>query len=127
VPLTGGYGYNKNVQNTKIVIWETSQTYLFSDVTLLTSYGTGWSLQETDAIVPPNPLSQASAFGTYQPLTQFRHTNVGNVAFLDGHVESLSLVACPIDPSWPAGAAAFCQQNNLGFPTTSNVPYTGQQ
>lgn len=126
VPLTGGYGYNKSVQNTKMVMWETSQTYLFSDVTLLTNTGGAWSLQETDAIVPPNPLSQASAYGTYQALTQFRHTPVGNVAFLDGHVESLTTVYSPIDPSWPAGAAAFCQLNYLGFPTTSNTPYTGQ-
>jgi prepilin-type N-terminal cleavage/methylation domain-containing protein/prepilin-type processing-associated H-X9-DG protein len=126
VPLTGGYGYNTSVQGTKIVIWQTSQTYLFSDAALLTNAGS-WSLQETDAIVSPNPLSPASAFGTYQAMTQFRHVNVGNVAFLDGHVESLTPAISPIDPSWPAGAAMFCQQNNLGFPTSSNMPYTGQE
>jgi prepilin-type N-terminal cleavage/methylation domain-containing protein/prepilin-type processing-associated H-X9-DG protein len=125
LPLTGGYGFNKCVQATRMVIWQTSQTYLFSDAVLLTNAG-AWSLQETDAIVPPNPLSPASAYGTYQALTQFRHTNVGNIAFLDGHVESLTLAIAPIDPSWPAGAAAFCQLNNLGFATSSNTPYTGQ-
>jgi prepilin-type N-terminal cleavage/methylation domain-containing protein/prepilin-type processing-associated H-X9-DG protein len=125
VPLTGGYAFNKSVQATKIVIWQTSQTYLFSDAALLTNSGT-WTIQETDAIVPPNPLSQASSFGTYQALTQFRHINMGNVAFLDGHVESLPLAISPIDPTWPSGAAAFCQQNSLGFPTTLNFPYTGQ-
>jgi prepilin-type N-terminal cleavage/methylation domain-containing protein/prepilin-type processing-associated H-X9-DG protein len=125
VPLTGGYGYNKSVQNTKIVTWATSQTYLFSDVVLLVNVGS-WSLQETDAIVPPNPLSPSAYFGTYQAMMQFRHTNVGNMAFLDGHVESLALAITPVDPSWPAGAAAFCQLNSLGFPTTINTPYTGQ-
>jgi prepilin-type processing-associated H-X9-DG protein len=123
--MTGGYGFNKSLQATKMVIWPTSQTYLFSDVALLTNSGGSWSLEETDAIVPPNPLSAASAYGTYQAMTQFRHTNVGNVAFLDGHVETLAPAISPIDPSWPAGAALFCQQNFLGFPTSSNTPYTG--
>jgi prepilin-type N-terminal cleavage/methylation domain-containing protein/prepilin-type processing-associated H-X9-DG protein len=125
-PLTGGYAYNKALQATKMVNWQTSQTYLFSDAILLTNGGGSWSVQETDAMAPPNPLSPASPWGTYQALMQFRHTNVGNMAFLDGHVESLAMVSSPIDPSWPAGAAAFCQQNFLGFPNTSNTPYTGQ-
>ena len=124
VPLTGGYGYNRAVGGTKFVNWETSQTYVFSDAALLVNNGS-WSIQETDAIVPPNPLSPAYYFGTYQALTQFRHPPLGNVAFLDGHVESLPLAGSPIDPSWPSGAAAFCLQNNLGFPTLLNTPYTG--
>jgi prepilin-type N-terminal cleavage/methylation domain-containing protein/prepilin-type processing-associated H-X9-DG protein len=124
-PLTGGYAFNKSVQATKIIIWPTSQTYLFGDAALLTNAG-GWSLEETDALAPPSPLSQASAYGTYQAVSQYRHVNVTNMAFLDGHVESLTTINTLIDPSWPSGAQAYCSLNNLGFPTTSDLPYTNQ-
>ena len=49
-----------------------------------------------------------------------------NVAFLDGHVESLTPAGIPSDPSWPAGADAFRQKNFLDFPTNLNTPYTGR-
>jgi prepilin-type processing-associated H-X9-DG protein/prepilin-type N-terminal cleavage/methylation domain-containing protein len=124
LPLTGGYAYNKAIQGLKIVqIQSTSTTYLFCDAALLAC--DPCSMQETDAIVGPVPLVQSQPWGLYQALTHFRHTNVANMAFLDGHVETLLLTYPPMDPSWPADAATFMQKNNLGFPTNSNAPYTG--
>ena len=50
-----------------------------------------------------------------QPTVHFRHLNVANVGFLDGHVESMMMSTIPL-PSW--FAAADVQANNahrLGF------------
>ncbi len=123
--VTGGYGINPAVGNKKMVFFQTSQTYLFCDSALLVSYGSGWTMQETDAIVPPVPLSQASPWGTYQAMTHFRHTGVANMAFLDGHVETVTPAGVPSDPTWPAGADAYRKTNYLDFPTTMTFPYTG--
>ena len=124
--VTGGYGINPSVGNKRMVFFQTSQTYLFSDSALLTNYGSGWTMQESDAIVPPMPLSTAQPWGTYQAMTHFRHSGVANLAFLDGHVETVSPAGVPSDPSWPAGADAYRHLNYLDFPTTVNFPYIGQ-
>jgi prepilin-type N-terminal cleavage/methylation domain-containing protein/prepilin-type processing-associated H-X9-DG protein len=125
-PLTGGYGYNQAVGTKKIIFFATSSTYLFSDSALMVGQsGQPTTMQESDAIVGPNPLSQAGPFGTFQAFTHFRHVGVANMAFLDGHVETVLPAGVPNDPSWPADAGAFRQQNRLDFPTTSNVPYQG--
>ncbi|HEY7313337.1 MAG TPA: DUF1559 domain-containing protein [Gemmataceae bacterium] len=125
-PLTGGYGYNKAIGSRRMVqIQSTSATYLFCDSALLVCSGGPCTMQETDAIVGPVPLVQNGPFGLFQAMTHFRHTNVTNMAFLDGHIESLTLTYPPSDPSWPADAGPYMQKNQLGFPTTSNAPYAG--
>ncbi|MGH7172996.1 MAG: DUF1559 domain-containing protein [Gemmataceae bacterium] len=124
VPLTGGYAYNKAIQGLRMVqLQSTSTTYLFCDAALLAC--DPCTMQETDAIVGPVPLVQSSPWGLYQALTHFRHTNVANMAFLDGHVENVLLIYPPSDPSWPADAAGYMRKNNLGFPTNINAPYLG--
>jgi prepilin-type N-terminal cleavage/methylation domain-containing protein/prepilin-type processing-associated H-X9-DG protein len=124
---TGGYGYNKAIGNLRMVqVQSTSATYLFCDSALLScSPGSLCTMQESDSIVGPLPLTPNSPWGLYQALTHFRHTTVGNMAFLDGHIENLNLNYSPSDPSWPADAGAYMQTNKLGFPTTSNAPYVG--
>ncbi|MDB5311758.1 MAG: pulG 6 [Gemmataceae bacterium] len=122
--VTGGYGYNKAVGNKKMVNFPTSQTYLFCDSALLTSYGSPTTMQESDAIVPP-PCQPTQWGGFSQAFTHFRHTNVANMAFLDGHVETVTPTAVPSDPSWPGDADPLRQKYNLGFPTTLATPYTG--
>ncbi len=123
---TGGYGYNKVIGNFRIAqIQATSSTYLFCDAALLVCSGGPCTMQESDAIVGPVPLTPNGPWGLYQALTHFRHTTVANMAFLDGHVETLNLNYSPWDASWPADAADFMRKNNLGFPTDSNAPYIG--
>jgi len=124
-PVTGGYGYNKALGGQKIVYYASSQTYLFCDAALLTGSAT-FSMQETEAIVPPTSLSKLGMFGLTQAFTHFRHISLGNMAFLDGHVETLTQVAVTPDPSWPAAFNAGVASNNLGFPTTISLPYLGQ-
>jgi prepilin-type processing-associated H-X9-DG protein len=69
---------------------------------------------------------QNGAFGTFQAVTHFRHLPGANMAFLDGHVDTVTPAAVAPDPSWPAGAASFMQANKLGFPSDVNFPYTGR-
>jgi prepilin-type N-terminal cleavage/methylation domain-containing protein/prepilin-type processing-associated H-X9-DG protein len=123
-PLTGGYGYNKALGNQVIVRYATSQTYLFCDSALLTD-NVGAAMQESDAIQPPVPLNASGPWGIYQPFTHFRHTNMGNMVFLDGHVEPLNPVNVNPDPSWGPAFLAAMQQNHLGFATGVTFPYTG--
>jgi prepilin-type processing-associated H-X9-DG protein/prepilin-type N-terminal cleavage/methylation domain-containing protein len=122
---TGGYGYNKALGNLKIILFATSQTYVFSDSALLSGSST-FSLQECDAIVPPSPLSAASKYGTTQAFTHFRHTGTANVSFLDGHVETMTMVNVSPDPTWSAAFQQGIQLYNLGFPTASTVPDLGK-
>jgi prepilin-type N-terminal cleavage/methylation domain-containing protein/prepilin-type processing-associated H-X9-DG protein len=126
-PLTGGYGYNKALGGRKMVtIPSTNTTYLFCDAALLAC--DPCTMQETDAIVAPVPLSPNGSFGLFQALTHFRHTaGQANMAFLDGHVETVNPVGTPSDPTWPADAAAFIQMNRLGFPTAVDTPYVADQ
>ena len=124
---TGGYGYNTALGNRRIVtIPSTNTTYLFCDSALLTC--DPCTMQESDSIVGPVPLAQNGPYGLYQALTHFRHTaNQANMAFLDGHVETVNRTYTPSDPSWPADAAAYIQTNHLGFPTTVDTPYQADQ
>jgi prepilin-type N-terminal cleavage/methylation domain-containing protein/prepilin-type processing-associated H-X9-DG protein len=124
---TGGYGYNRALGGKKMVqIGSTSATYLFCDSALLAcAPAQPCTMQESDSVVGPVPLTPNSPWGLYQALTHFRHTGLGHMVFLDGHVETLPLNFMPGDPSWPADAPAYLQKNRLGFPTTVNDPYLG--
>ncbi len=124
---TGGYGYNTALGGKKMVqITSTNTTYLFCDSALLVC--DPCTMEESDSVVGPLPLAQNSPYGLYQALTHFRHTaNTANMAFLDGHVAVVNLIDTPGDPSWPADAAGYIQQNHLGFPTTSDTPYVADR
>lgn len=124
---TGGYGYNKALENQKIITFPTHATYLFCDSALLAcSPGTPCTMQEADSIVGPIPLTPAAPWGTYQAFTHFRHGGMANMAYLDGHVDIVSPVPFTPDASWPSDAPGYIQRNTLGFPTNVNKPYDGQ-
>jgi prepilin-type N-terminal cleavage/methylation domain-containing protein/prepilin-type processing-associated H-X9-DG protein len=124
---TGGYGYNQFLGGKKITGFLTSQTYLFSDSALLACIpGAPCTIQESDAIVGPQPLQTYQYYGLYQATTMFRHEHLANVVFLDGHVEALPNILTPSDGSWPADAAQVIALYELGFPAVTDFPYTNQ-
>jgi prepilin-type processing-associated H-X9-DG protein len=104
----------------------TSQTLLFTESALLTDSG-GWHPEEAVMVKGPQSFQASNnAYGYYLNFTQFRHTNVANVAFLDGHVEAMSEVSVPTPAGWDPNVDVFRKTYNLGFPFATETPYDGQ-
>jgi prepilin-type N-terminal cleavage/methylation domain-containing protein/prepilin-type processing-associated H-X9-DG protein len=139
---TGGYAYNRYMYdasfgpppNFPLIVSPkrmanfptTSQTLLFTESALLSNSG-GWHLEEVILVRGPQSfLTSNNSFGYFLNFTQFRHTGVGNVAFLDGHVEAMTPAAVPTPAGWDANVDLFRRQYNLGFPFTTETPYSGQ-
>jgi prepilin-type N-terminal cleavage/methylation domain-containing protein/prepilin-type processing-associated H-X9-DG protein len=134
---TGGYGYNRELGTTYFpaptfaaTYWTrrindfdaTSATYVFSDAALIATWTNPPTAQESYAIAAP----VTTVLGGAQPTTHFRHTNgLANVAFLDGHVESMSEVPVASPASWSATTNALRAQLHLGYLANTNTPYTG--
>ena len=145
--ITGGYGYSKYVGGdptqpslvTTFVRCEgTSQTFLLSDAALVNSATKATPfLTETDAIVAPFPVMANGTTSGLLPTstsfagTHFRHGGaMANVAFLDGHVETLTQVAVTFPAAFTPQVAAL----QVGFldatiqpgnPAPVFSPYTG--
>lgn len=139
--LSGGYGYNRELGSTywtdpnymypKTVTLRltdllrgTSSTFMFSDSALVGAWNDPPDLEESYSIASPVD----DVFGPAEPTTHFRHaTRTGNVAFCDGHVETLANDADSPSPSWwSADADALRQQNAIGYLANVPGPYTGQ-
>jgi prepilin-type N-terminal cleavage/methylation domain-containing protein/prepilin-type processing-associated H-X9-DG protein len=124
--VTGGFGYNKSLAERRMVTFRaTHSTIAFAESALL-ACTSGCAVQEADTIAAPFPLPAPAPWGLYQTMTHFRHSGVANVAFLDGHVESLTPVTAPLPPSWPAAAEPLCRKLVLGYPTDKNETYLGE-
>ncbi len=139
---TGGYAYNRYTYdasfgpppNFPLLVSlkrmnsfpATSQTVLFTESALLSNSG-GWHLEETILVKGPQTFQTSNnAAGYFLSLTQFRHGNTANVAFLDGHVEALTAAAVPTPTGWDPNVDVYRQQYNLGFPFATETPYNGQ-
>ena len=108
-----------------VQIQSTSATYLFCDAALLGLLPNPAPCRRPTRSSDRFRWCRTQPWGLYQALTHFRHANVANMAFLDGHVEAVILTYPPSDPSWPADAGGYMRKNNLGFPTDNSSPYTG--
>jgi prepilin-type N-terminal cleavage/methylation domain-containing protein/prepilin-type processing-associated H-X9-DG protein len=138
-PQTGGYGYNHCLGTTywndpsfqfpinwtrRITDFDsTSTTFLFSDSALIAWWTSPPSAQESYAISSPFPTPA----GGPQPTTHFRHSSqLANVAFLDGHVETQREVPFPSPAYWPPAANDVRVKLGIGYLADNNVPYAGQ-
>lgn len=140
---TGGYGYNRCLGG---VYWvspnfstpisytkrfsdleQSSETIAFSDSALITTWTNPPAGQESYSIAAPAAsFVNGPNIGGPQPTTQFRHSGLANVAFVDGHVEARSEVPAPSPASWSAAANAVRTQLRLGYLATTNTPYEGR-
>ncbi len=138
--LTAGYAYNRHLCNEppypqpvtgkRFADFEsTSATFMVSEVTQLQASGT---LQEPYAGYFGSPYEAGKAISAYAvTASQFRFAGgTGNVAFLDGHVETRRAVAvaniAPFNQTtWDAAKTTF-QLGFLADPTLTPSPYTGR-
>jgi prepilin-type N-terminal cleavage/methylation domain-containing protein/prepilin-type processing-associated H-X9-DG protein len=123
--VSGGYGYNRSIENKKLVHVPTSQTLAFADSALI-ACSPACSGQESDTIAAPFPLPAPGQWGLFQSAMHFRHQGRGMVAFLDGHVEAMDPAAVATPSTWPSEADGFRRRLQLGWPTTTNTLYTGE-
>lgn len=125
----GGFGYNLNIgqarwserggvwveeqtQTTMATFSSTSQTFLMSDsARIQLPYGS-----QTQPIVTQNFFIWGPEDPFPAPNTQFRHLgSTANVAFLDGHVETLKGVDVAYPSHWDASARELCRANKIGY------------
>ncbi len=106
-PFHVNYGWNPYLAERWLSNFQTSQTYLFSDSA---------QLDAADNLTEADFLSLPSAASVQSSLSHFRHTHLANVAFLDGHVESLQLLLSPLNSN----------PRDLGFPSDVDFPYNGK-
>jgi prepilin-type processing-associated H-X9-DG protein/prepilin-type N-terminal cleavage/methylation domain-containing protein len=134
---TGGYGYNRELGTSYwpppnySATWytrrindfpATSATVVFSDSALIATWTDPPTAQESYSIAAP----MTTLVGTAQPTTHFRHSNgLANVAFLDGHVETMTEVAFPSPSWWPQSANDLRARLKIGYLAATNTPYTG--
>jgi prepilin-type N-terminal cleavage/methylation domain-containing protein/prepilin-type processing-associated H-X9-DG protein len=148
----GGYGYNQNLGSTLFSppSWNaapttkrlqdfpsTSQTLVMTDAARISLPWSGDpQLKATDTWYVMGPDDAANASGMPDPLnnaepaTHFRHTNVANVAYLDGHVEAkqeatdapIPHAKNPSHSGWDQAARALRQRLHIGYVETTSVP-----
>ncbi|MFO0866528.1 MAG: DUF1559 domain-containing protein [Gemmataceae bacterium] len=123
--VTGGYAYNADIADKRLVTLNTSSAIAFADAVYMSSSG---SMQESTGMRGPTAYATSNSGGTFYGwnFTHFRHTAMANVAYLDGHVD-LMQVANTTDPSFCSAAfIAAKATNNLGFVSADPLAYLGQ-
>jgi prepilin-type processing-associated H-X9-DG protein/prepilin-type N-terminal cleavage/methylation domain-containing protein len=140
---TGGYAYNRytyeasygpppsyplQISTRRITDFpQTSATLLFTESALLSNYPS-WHIEEVIQVRgPASFLASDNTWGHYLNFTHFRHAGgVANVAFMDGHVETMTEVIVATPPGWDANVDALRKQHTLGFPTANEAMYSGK-
>jgi prepilin-type N-terminal cleavage/methylation domain-containing protein/prepilin-type processing-associated H-X9-DG protein len=130
--ITGGYAFNAELPDRRLAtVKATSRTVAFCDAVYLNPTGT---LQESTALrgpgSRPNQYQVADQpWGFYGfNFTDFRHgAQVAQVAYLDGHVETIVYQDSVPDPAFcPAAFVEARKRNFLGFVSADNSVYTAE-
>lgn len=131
---TGGYGYNLNLGCTKYP----PPDYAPQVVTRKLAYfrATGATIVMTDAARIQLPWSGDPVLKVTEnffiqgpedydlftaPDTHFRHADVANVSFLDGHVDSMRMANVPLPDYWPADAVELAQSAKIGYVSERSI------
>ncbi len=130
--VTGGYAYNAELAAKKLVHVATSRVVAFSDAVYLGSSG---AMQESTALRGPGTKTSQyqvadQPYGFYGfNFTHFRHGGrVANVAYLDGHVETVLFNDDVADPAFTSAAfVAARKAGPLGFVSPLDAAYTGDE
>lgn len=131
---TGGYGYNMNLGATlypppnyapRIVAHKladfpsTSRTLVFTDSARIQLPWSGDPvLKATENMYIQGP--QDDDLYTV-PGTHFRHANVANVSFLDGHVDAMGQAEVPLPAYWPQEAKDLATELKIGYVSDQSV------
>jgi prepilin-type N-terminal cleavage/methylation domain-containing protein/prepilin-type processing-associated H-X9-DG protein len=131
---TGGYGYNLNLGATvypppdyapKVVARKlayfrtTSNTVVMTDAARIQLPWWGdpvLKATENFFIQGPEDYDLFTAPGTH-----FRHANVANVSFLDGHVDSMTMAGVPLPSYWPQDAIDLAKRIKIGYVSDRSV------
>ena len=130
--VTGGYAYNAELADRRLAtIPATSRSLVFCDAVYLT---TTPDMQESTALRGPGNrpnqyqvADQPWGFFGFN-FTHFRHTGgVAQVAYLDGHVETIAYQDIVPDPSFASAAfIAMRRAEKLGFVSADNAVYVAE-
>jgi prepilin-type N-terminal cleavage/methylation domain-containing protein/prepilin-type processing-associated H-X9-DG protein len=118
-----GYS-NQTFLPTGAILQETSNFDAVSLSPMLTLAGTPFQNDPPSVQISSAEWNYNYPFGYPQPLTHFRHGGVACMAYLDGHVDTVTaqLIPSGIAPD----ADPLIAQNKLGFASTATAPYFGQ-
>jgi prepilin-type N-terminal cleavage/methylation domain-containing protein/prepilin-type processing-associated H-X9-DG protein len=131
---TGGYGYNLNLGCTKyppptytpqvvsrglVHFRATSRTIVFTDAARIQLPWAGDPvLKVTENFFIQGPEDDDLYT---EPCTHFRHAGVANVAFLDGHVDTMSKANVPLPAHWPSHATDLAVRLRIGYVSEKSV------
>ncbi|MHB8862781.1 MAG: prepilin-type N-terminal cleavage/methylation domain-containing protein [Pirellulaceae bacterium] len=131
---TGGYGYNLNlgctmypppdyvpkvVARTLAYFRTTSNTVVMTDAARIQLPWWGdpvLKATENFFIQGPEDVELLAAPGTH-----FRHANVANVSFLDGHVDAMRMANVPLPSSWPQDAVDLATRIKIGYVSERSI------
>ena len=123
-----GFGSTAVIKKKRMLYFQsTSATYLFTEGACINNPGSATPTVDESIVLTVPSTAMANTFAVN--MTHFRHDNVANVAFLDGHVETLVPGTFTYPSTWNSQATTLINQNGLGFlPDSMNGynPYLGQ-
>ena len=129
---TGGFGYNQNLggvdwsdpSNPRLIEYgmqffpSKSTTIVMTDSARISLPWSGDPvLRATETLYIQGPQDPFAA-----PCTQFRHIDMANVAFLDGHVETRREIVTPSPSHWDAAANEMRSILQIGYVDRNSVP-----